>query len=216
MHWKQRQFQSRGVAIGEDFELDKEILALANAPALVHYGRAQDAQIMGKMRTALEEYVLAITADQTWFLPHYDVGVIMYRNGDLLNAERAFDRAVTLEPDWAPGYFNLAQCFRDKGELDLAHACYIEYCKRVPKDADGHLGVASILGKLGRRAEENEVYQHIFTITDRCTPAHFNYAINQFNARAKSDAKRHLARVIELEECGSNLSQKARNLMDLC
>jgi tetratricopeptide (TPR) repeat protein len=53
-------------------------------------------------------------------------GYALLQAGDLTGAQRAFARAVSINPDYAEAYYNLADAYVEIGDYDQAHSLYTE------------------------------------------------------------------------------------------
>jgi tetratricopeptide (TPR) repeat protein len=91
-------------------------------------------------------------------LNYYGLGgiaVIRGRNGGpSVGAAEAFEKAVALEPNFAPAWFGLAQIYSDRNEtLEKALADIQRAASLAPGDSEYQLGVAALLSRLGRTDE---------------------------------------------------------------
>ncbi|MBK7951922.1 MAG: hypothetical protein IPK00_25005 [Deltaproteobacteria bacterium] len=80
----------------------------------------------------------------------YDLGVVHYRMGALIEARRDFDRWLERHPDHGPALQYRARVLRDSGERDAAFADYRAYLDRHPNPNPGdYLAAAELLAEDG-------------------------------------------------------------------
>jgi len=75
----------------------------------------------------------------------FNCGVISYRRGDLVAAERWFHAAVWVAPETARGYINLAMIYRTWGYVTEAVACLARAVELAPENAEAHWNYANAL-----------------------------------------------------------------------
>lgn len=101
---------------------------------------------------------------QTWLarnrtphdhLVHFNLGVILFNQGDLAAAQAAYARAVHLAPDFLQPRFNLGLCCERQGDSDgaLAHWLHITTHARAD-DAEQRPFLLLALNNLGRHLED--------------------------------------------------------------
>jgi len=99
----------------------------------------------------LFEHALAVTRRNA--VAHLQLGDAHLRAGDTEAAERHYEQAVAIDPEWTPPRLGLADVHATRGNLARAIAGYERELKRHPNDplAAGRYGVALV--RLGRIAE---------------------------------------------------------------
>jgi tetratricopeptide (TPR) repeat protein len=80
---------------------------------------------------------------------HYNLGVGLYRQGDVAEAVRQWERAVRLAPDYAAAQFNLGAAYYGMGRLDAALEHLRLAVRLEPRLAAGHTGLATALEAAG-------------------------------------------------------------------
>ena len=95
-----------------------ELINAANA--LSGAGRADQAQQLYKVWGALNP-----THPQL-YVAHFNRGCLQTQAGDLAGAIEALTAAITLDPDFMPGYINLGGVLERNGQPDEAIALFIE------------------------------------------------------------------------------------------
>ncbi|MBR1777085.1 MAG: tetratricopeptide repeat protein [Alphaproteobacteria bacterium] len=108
----------------KSFDSAVELLykAVRLAPDVVAYEftLAQALQDSGHPKEALEHYKSVLKKDDSLPEAYHNMGIIYRFDGDFAEAERLFQKAVELRPDFASAYVNLALLARDKGQMDRA------------------------------------------------------------------------------------------------
>lgn len=129
------------------------------ADVLSTYRRAYQAFTDGELSDAtrlLEELVArAPVFAEAWNL----LGVVQDLRSNLLDADRAFERALSLQPS-AGTLVNRGQTLQKMGRLDQAANCFISALRHDPKHARAWVKLASVEEARGRIAEALQAYQH--------------------------------------------------------
>jgi tetratricopeptide (TPR) repeat protein len=154
----------------------KFVLAHANLVTL--YGRT------GNLPKAEEEYraVMALNPNQ-FPKAHYDYGVLLMAKGERREAEKAFRRAIQIDPSFAPAHNNLGYLLEQEGELAEAMAEYRKSIESVPGDRQAHFNLGRILVNQGKYQEGIEQLLQTLTPVDASTPAYL-YALGAAYGRA--------------------------------
>jgi tetratricopeptide (TPR) repeat protein len=89
---------------------------------LLHIGREH----YGRREYDKAERVLREVLDRTdgYADVHNMLGVILHDRGDLMGAERHFERAVSINPNYTEALMNLSVTYNDRGKYDAARAVY--------------------------------------------------------------------------------------------
>ena len=128
-----------------------------HAPAL--YDRAMDQQRRGKMKSARRTYQqlteLGIASFGIWF----NRGVVLFRLGNLVEAERWFHAAAQIDPMSPLPLINLGMIYRTWGYVKEAVTCLEYAVKLAPENPEAHWNLANALlasGDLQRGFAEYE------------------------------------------------------------
>jgi glycosyltransferase involved in cell wall biosynthesis len=131
---------------------------LANA-----YARQQKLEPAAKhYRKAIEQPILA----QLKIGAYNNLGSLLQLAGDLLNAQRAYEIALQITPDFAVGYYNLGMTLKAMGRWQEAIAAYQKALKLAPNYAACHQNLGVVLYKVGKLAESLESFQKAIALYD--------------------------------------------------
>jgi tetratricopeptide (TPR) repeat protein len=97
-----------------------------------------------RTRLALETYRLAVEVDPSLFETHYNRGVAAFELGELPEAMRAYERALTVNPDSVPARFNFATTLHKAGYLIDATAQLSALVEEHPDETRAHLALGNI------------------------------------------------------------------------
>src|SRR5689334_1275568 len=75
-----------------------------------------------------------------------------------VEAKRAYQRSTEVAPEVAEGWYNIAICLRNEGDVDGAVAHLRESLLRDPRYSRAYEALAMLLYQLGRQAEAARVY----------------------------------------------------------
>lgn len=98
-------------------------------------------------------------------LYHNDLGVLRYRLGDVKGAQRAYERAVELQPANSNFRKNLADLyFAELGMVDDAIRIYLDLFRLQPRDLEILAGLGHICTAVGRSEEAKSFYRRALEI----------------------------------------------------
>ena len=128
-----------------------------HAPSL--YDRAMEQQRRGKMNAARRTYQqlndLGVASFGIWF----NRGVVLFRLGNLVDAERWFHAATQIDPTSPLPFINLGMIYRTWGYVTEAVTCLEYAVKLAPENPEAHWNLANALlasGDLQRGFAEYE------------------------------------------------------------
>ena len=98
-----------------------------------HARLARVALVQGEVNEALQEYEQAIQIYGEDGVLHDDYGEALLAAGKFEDAEKAFRRAIELEPYYATPQYNLARALDRQGKAAEASAQYEAYLARAPR-----------------------------------------------------------------------------------
>lgn len=154
---------------------------------------------LGDVFGAVEEYKLALLADEANAMAWNSLGVCMAALGRQHEARRHFMEALRHGPDAALAeqvYYNLGTVCQGLGEKRAAAQYYRQCVKVSPEHQFAHIRLGQLCEQGGRRAEARRFYEKAAALEDA-------------RPGAPSLARRHLARVAVRQRKGS----EARELL---
>ncbi len=113
----------------------------------------------GDHRSALQEFRIAVSLNQSWTENHLNVGRAAFTLGDYAEAAQAFTTALAQTPrDWR-AHMLMGMTRERQGSLEDAMQEFQTAARLAPRAAMPHFKIATILGQQGRRAEAVEEYE---------------------------------------------------------
>jgi tetratricopeptide (TPR) repeat protein len=111
---------------------------------------AHEALDVGDLKGAWEKYHQVLMTD-----PHHvealtHLGNIFMRQNQLDEAIRLYDRALTLDANYAHALFDKGQALKEKGEAKGASEAWTRFLTLVPADSEDAKKVKAWLAELGR------------------------------------------------------------------
>ena len=131
----------------------------------------------GKMDQAIQYISQAIQIRPSESTFHYNLGVALWKQGQLMEAMARFQEALRLRPDYAEAHNNLGVALKDQGQLAEAVAQYQEALRLKPDYADAHYNLGLALQKQGRLAEAMGQYQEALRLKPDYADTHYNLGI---------------------------------------
>ncbi|MBI5439068.1 MAG: tetratricopeptide repeat protein [Nitrosomonadales bacterium] len=111
---------------------------------------------------------------------HYNLGIMLYRQGLASEAEASYRRALEIRPDYAEAHYNLGDVFRKLDRLGEAEASYRRALQIKPDYAGAHNNLGNTLMDMGRLEEAETSYRRALEIKPDCEDAFGNllFALN--------------------------------------
>lgn len=152
------------------------VLALLAATIVISFALLSRQQL-GYWRDSISLYrqTLNVTTDNV--VIHDNLGLTLYRKGDLDRAIQEFQAAIRITPYYKQSHANLGLALASKGELDAAILEYQEALRLDPnyKQVRNNLGLA--LAHKGNLDAAIQEYQAVLRIDSNYTEAHNNLGI---------------------------------------
>jgi serine/threonine-protein kinase len=124
-----------------------------------------------KPAEAVGFYRAALATRPTVAAVHFEVGMALWRLGQVDEAIRSFRKAIELEPTAAWHHYQLGYCWRDKGRLDEAIAEFRRAIELDPKAAAPHYMLGRCWQDRGQLDEAMEEYRRVIEFEPTSTLA---------------------------------------------
>ena len=108
---------------------------------------------------------------------HNIIGALNKGLGNLDEAIRAFEKAISIKADYAEGYNNIGYILQDQGKLAKAIETYEKVISIKPDYAPAYTNIATALLELGRLEEAIEKCKSALSIKPNLAEAHYNIGI---------------------------------------
>ncbi|MGP8022369.1 MAG: tetratricopeptide repeat protein [Limisphaerales bacterium] len=99
----------------------------------------------------LYRHALAVTKDN--YLAHHNLGIALYKEGQVGEAISQYREALRLKPDYAEAHYNLGAALAANGQTDEAIRQFQTAIQLKPDYAEAHVNLGTALGKEGRLDE---------------------------------------------------------------
>jgi tetratricopeptide (TPR) repeat protein len=140
----------------------------------------------------------AASADAMRAVTYQNLGTALQTSGHLDDAAAAFERAVMLQPEYAPAHNGLGSVRRQQGRPDEAVAHLETALRLVPDFADARFNLANALREGGRPAEAIARYEELLRGVPDDVDAHANLGVALAEAGRLDEAVGHFRRVVAL------------------
>jgi tetratricopeptide (TPR) repeat protein len=105
---------------------------------------------------------------------HYNLGVVLARNGNLDHAIEQYRAALNAKPDYVDAYYNLGNALVRKGDAEAAIHNYRRALQFNPGFFKSYYNIARILYSQGKIGEAIHNYQKALTINNETPQTLFN------------------------------------------
>jgi len=148
---------------------------------------------------ALEEYVAAQHANDDMPGAHLNLGFVASLRGDSGAAEAEYRTALSLDPDFLPAVFNLANLLAGQHRPEEAETILAAAVARHPAEGELHYSMALLLGELQRLDEAIEELREAARLLPDRPRVQYNLGLALQQRGRTSAAERALLRAIELD-----------------
>jgi tetratricopeptide (TPR) repeat protein len=163
--------------VEEGIKLIKRGLKLntAQAPVLfeLHYHLGNAYSRQGKFEQAAKQYQKAIAQPilpQLKLGAYNNLGSILQGIGDLENAEKLYQAALNIDPNFAVGYYNLGMLWKARGRFTEAIAAYQQAIKINPNYGSAYQNLGVVFLKLGKMPESIAAFQKAIALHQSQNP----------------------------------------------
>ncbi len=129
---------------------------------------------------------------------HYMLGLSAWKSGDFEKSEKAFDEALSLDPNHVKSLVNSSRLFIDEKRYDDAIARLTRAAEIDPES----LEVARLLARTyvaqGKTGEAIDTYQHVIELNENDAWAQNNLGLLFLDAQRADEALPHFAKAVEL------------------
>jgi len=157
-----------------------DVGTLARRAATVHPRTAR------RLRAAVRSPSSSDSA-RTWF----ERGLLLEAD-DPVEACKAYERAVELNPELADAYINLGRLVHEQGDVQGSVGLYREALRRLPKDVVAHYNLALALEDLGDINGALTHYHEVLAEDPGFADAHYNLGRLLERLGRRTQALRHL------------------------
>jgi tetratricopeptide (TPR) repeat protein len=112
----------------------------------------------------------------------YNIGAALQEKGKLEEAITAYDKAISIKPDYFEAYNNMGVTLHDQGKLEDAIEAYNKTLNLKPDYADAHNNMGTALKDQGKLDQAVEAYNKALNLKPDYAEAHLNLsAIKKYN-----------------------------------
>ena len=135
-------------------EVKSKLKKFPNSLHLLNY-QAMAYSALKKDREALISYQKILKKDPSLPAPHYNIGIILKRNGRIEEAINSYKKAISLKPDYVQAYNNLGILYKEEEQYEGAIKMFSK-AKEIQPD---HQNSYSNLALIKREQEFSRVFQ---------------------------------------------------------
>lgn len=130
----------------------------------------------------------------------FEAGNAAFRQGDIVGAAEAYQRAVALSPSHADAWLNLGAAFRRLERIEEAGACARRVMELRPDDPRALNNLANALSAQGRFEEAAGCYRQALELRPRDAEAYYNLVNLRPLDDGSSESEADFARLSQLSE----------------
>jgi tetratricopeptide (TPR) repeat protein len=146
--------------------------------AILHYRQAIALQppetLSRRILAALASKLFGVGLDAKYGYAHYNLGIILKRQGKLNEAATEYNIAMSLNPGNPDAHCNLGGVLQDQGKLKEAMTEYQVAAMLAPKDPLPHDGIGYLLWKQGKLREASSEYKIAVELDPKDALPHYN------------------------------------------
>ncbi len=137
---------------------------------------------------------------RTVITKHYNRGNAYYRQGEYEKAIASYQKAISINPDYAFAHNNLGSTYYKQGKYDLAIASYQTVIGINPNYARAHNSLGIAYYKQGKWDEAIAVWKKATSIKPKLADAHYNVAFTYALKNEKVSSIKSLQTAINLDK----------------
>jgi tetratricopeptide (TPR) repeat protein len=112
----------------------------------------------------------AVARDARMWEGWYDLGIVLFAEGDDEGAADAFGRALAVNPAHTPALLGRAEAYRRAGDPKRARADYQEVVRRSPNDPQAYARAASLLRESGSYEDALDILREALRVVGGSSP----------------------------------------------
>ena len=178
-------------------EVKSRLILYPNSIHLLNY-LAMACSALERDNEALLSYQKIRKIDPTLSGPHYNIGIILKRNGRVEEAIDSYKRAIFLKSDYVQAYNNLGILYKDRQEYEDA----IEMFKKAISLKSDYVQAYNNLGSLYKDRQEYEDAIEMFTKVKELQPdnhkSYFNLGLVKREQGLNEEAMKFFLKVLDL------------------
>ncbi|MDA0739848.1 MAG: tetratricopeptide repeat protein [Nitrospirae bacterium] len=141
----------------------------------------------------------AIRQDEYKPLYHYNLALALEKNGDRVEAIRAYEHAVRLKPNYIEAQNNLGNVYREQGDLRAAISAYERVIQLKPDYASAYNNLGVALKESHDLDRAVEVYQHALRLDPNNAESHYNLGMVYIEREQGANAAPAFQKALELK-----------------
>ncbi len=122
-----------------------------------------------------------------------------YRDGDYVEAQKAYEQAVQIDPEQSRATANLATCYLKNRLVKKSQDLLQAFLAHHPEDAAARLVLARTLVRQGDLAPAAESLRHVLKTNPDLVMAHYNLGFVAYRSRLYEEAEQHLQTACNLK-----------------
>jgi tetratricopeptide (TPR) repeat protein len=148
--------------------------------------------------TAIFDAYVGRRANNAW--GHYMLGLSAWKSGDFKKSEKAFDQALSLDPNHVKSLVNSSRLFLDQKRHDDAIARLTRAAEIDPESIEVTRLLARTYVAQGKTEEAIETYQRVIDVNEQDAWAQNNLGLLFLETQRAGEALPHFAKAVELRK----------------
>ncbi|MGC1247541.1 MAG: tetratricopeptide repeat protein, partial [Spirulinaceae cyanobacterium] len=99
-----------------------------------------------------------------------NLGTLLQAVGEFPEAQKAYETAIKIAPNFAVGYYNLAMNYKELGQFHQAVTAYQQAIKINPRYAEAYQNLGVAYWKLGKVPESIGAFQEAIALHEKDNP----------------------------------------------
>lgn len=181
-------------AIRKNPPMDIRLAPIPESP----FSKGDDLYKQEKYTEALQEYQGVLTENPDLYQAHDKIGLCYYRLDDYENAIEAFKLMLEKEPQSKDTLINLSAIYFEKGDLEKGMKYFKQLDEKTLTDSATFYNIGILLFKNGQIDMAIDYLQKCLALDPNSVDGHYQLGLANLNKDDMEEAKKNLAKVIEL------------------
>ena len=180
-------------------EVESKLKQRPNSLHLLNY-QAMAYSALKRDKEALSSYKKILKQDSSLAGPHYNMGIILKRNGRVEESIGHYKKAISLKPDYVQAYNNLGVIYKDSNKYENAIKMFTKAKELQPDHQNSYYNIALIKKEQGLREEAVSLLLKVLDLNPEHSKAKYYIAMIKKNSGMLKEAENYLQEIFKLNK----------------
>ena len=180
-------------------EVESKLKQRPNSLHLLNY-QAMAYSALKRDKEALSSYKKILKQDSSLAGPHYNMGIILRRNGRVEDSIAHYKKAIALKPDYVQAYNNLGVIYKDSNKYENAIEMFTKAKELQPDHQNSYYNIALIKKEQGLMEEAVSLLLKVLDLNPEHSKAKYDIALIKKNSGSLIEAEKYLLGILKSDK----------------